>query len=133
MAARKWTIAQKAKQAEAIQAWQPWQNATGARTPAGKAIVSRNAYRGGTRPLIQFTRWFYQVIEHPETLTPEIVESAKCQGASLLSGHHGYMPASITKIIAKFNFSEREVAELRELAASHETLKNNLMQENQND
>ena len=32
---------------ELIKQWQPWQHSTGARTIVGKAIASRNAYKGG--------------------------------------------------------------------------------------
>lgn len=60
MAARKWTPAQRAAQSAASQEWKPWQHSTGAITETGKAIISRNAYRGGTRPLIRFTCWFYR-------------------------------------------------------------------------
>jgi len=49
MAARKWTNEQKAKQSALIHTWKPWRHSTGARTFAGKAIVSRNAYKGGKR------------------------------------------------------------------------------------
>jgi hypothetical protein len=45
-----WTAERKAKQAAAIQNWKPWTQATGPKTVEGKAIVSRNAYRGGKRP-----------------------------------------------------------------------------------
>ena len=37
------------RQAELIKQWQPWQHSTGARTLEGKAIASRNAYKGGER------------------------------------------------------------------------------------
>jgi hypothetical protein len=30
-----------------IRTWKPWQQATGPRTPDGKAAASRNAYKGG--------------------------------------------------------------------------------------
>ena len=39
----------RARQAAAIQQWRPWEQATGPRTPAGKARVARNGYRGGQR------------------------------------------------------------------------------------
>ena len=45
-----WTPQRKAKQSKAIQSWKPWEMATGPRTPAGKAKVSRNAWKGGKRP-----------------------------------------------------------------------------------
>lgn len=46
---RVWTPAQRARQAAAIQRWRPWEQATGPRTPEGKARVARNADRGGQR------------------------------------------------------------------------------------
>lgn len=49
MAARKWTLAQRQQQARAIQDWQPWERATGPRTPEGKRVVSGNAYCGEVR------------------------------------------------------------------------------------
>jgi hypothetical protein len=57
MAARNWTPEQRARQAEAIRAWQPWQHSTGARTPEGKAISSRNAFRSTIRKHLLFARW----------------------------------------------------------------------------
>ena len=44
-----WTPERQARQAELIRQWQPWANATGARTAEGKARSSRNAYKGGSR------------------------------------------------------------------------------------
>ena len=48
-----WTPQRKAKQAQAIQEWKPWQHATGPKTAQGKARVSRNAYKGGKRPALR--------------------------------------------------------------------------------
>ena len=42
-----WTAERRARQAELIRTWKPWQQATGPRTPDGKATTSRNAYKGG--------------------------------------------------------------------------------------
>ena len=53
MAAREWTPEQRAKQSAKIRQWQPWAKATGARTPDGKAIASRNAYKGGVRVMLR--------------------------------------------------------------------------------
>jgi len=53
MAARKWTPEQRAAQSKAIYTWQPWPHSTGARSIEGKAIISRNAYRGGLRPFLR--------------------------------------------------------------------------------
>ena len=49
MAARHWTPEQRAAQSAKIHQWQPWVHSTGARTPEGKAVVSRNAFKGGFR------------------------------------------------------------------------------------
>lgn len=49
MKARKatgWTPERRARQAELIRAWRPWEHSTGPRTEAGKAACARNAYRG---------------------------------------------------------------------------------------
>lgn len=32
-----------------IQQWRPWEKSTGAKTPDGKVVSSRNAYKGGLR------------------------------------------------------------------------------------
>jgi len=101
MAARKWTTAQKARQAEVIRTWQPWQHSTGARTSSGKAIISRNAYRGGTWQLIRFSRWVSWAINHPDTLTPEIVETAKQQYLKLSGDWRGWLSEAEAKITEK--------------------------------
>lgn len=44
--ASSWTPERRAKQAEAIRRWQPWNKSTGPRTKEGKARSSRNADRG---------------------------------------------------------------------------------------
>jgi hypothetical protein len=44
-----WTPERKAKQSQAIRQWQPWLKSTGAKTAEGKAVVSRNAFKGGHR------------------------------------------------------------------------------------
>lgn len=48
-----WKPDRKARQATLIQRWKPWQHSTGPRTLDGKAIVARNPYKGGTRPLMR--------------------------------------------------------------------------------
>ena len=42
-----WTPERRARQAALIRTWQPWAQSTGPRTDEGKAIASRNAYKGG--------------------------------------------------------------------------------------
>ena len=53
MAARHWTPAQRAQQSLKIRQWQPWTRSTGARSPEGKTVSSRNAYKGGLRATLQ--------------------------------------------------------------------------------
>lgn len=48
-----WTPERKAQQAELIHKWKPWKRSTGPRTPEGKAVVSRNAYKGGEREMLR--------------------------------------------------------------------------------
>ena len=48
---RHWTIEERLKQSQLIQSWQPWNKSTGARTPEGKAVSSRNAHKGGIRSI----------------------------------------------------------------------------------
>lgn len=53
MAARHWTPEQRAQQSAKIRQWQPWTKSTGAKSPEGKAVSSRNAYKGGSRELLR--------------------------------------------------------------------------------
>ena len=41
------------RQTELIHNWKAWERSTGPRTTEGKARVSRNAYKGGARPLLR--------------------------------------------------------------------------------
>lgn len=50
---RHWTPEERAQQSAIIRQWQPWNKATGACTPEGKAIASRNAYKGGVRAMLR--------------------------------------------------------------------------------
>lgn len=49
MTARTWTAEQKLKQAEVVRTWAPWSKSTGPKSSEGKALVSRNAWKGGCR------------------------------------------------------------------------------------
>ena len=42
-----WTPERRKTQSQAIHRWKPWAQSTGAKTKEGKAIVARNAYKGG--------------------------------------------------------------------------------------
>lgn len=48
-----WTPERRARQAELIRRWKPWQASTGPRTPDGKDKASRNAWKGGYRPAVR--------------------------------------------------------------------------------
>lgn len=84
MAARKWTDAQRAAQSKAIHTWQPWQHSTGAKSAAGKATVSRNAYTGSFRQRQRFGQWLLHKRYCPAVLTPELIA-----GIAIRSNHLG--------------------------------------------
>ena len=44
-----WTPERRARQAEAIRRWRPWEQSTGPRSANGKRRVSLNAWKGGER------------------------------------------------------------------------------------
>ena len=44
-----WTLERKARQAELIKTWKPWEKSTGAQTEAGKSASSQNALKHGSR------------------------------------------------------------------------------------
>ena len=48
-----WTPERRQRQAELIRGWKPWERSTGPTSPEGKAAVSRNAYKGGHRPMLR--------------------------------------------------------------------------------
>ena len=53
MAARNWTQQQRQQQAQRIRTWRPWLQSTGPRTAKGKAMASRNAWKGGHRAALR--------------------------------------------------------------------------------
>ena len=48
-----WTPERRAKQAELIRQWKPWEKSTGPRSSAGKSLVGRNAWKGGHRVMLR--------------------------------------------------------------------------------
>ena len=48
-----WTPERRARQAELIRKWRPWEQSTGPKTEAGKAEVSQNPYKGGAWRLLR--------------------------------------------------------------------------------
>lgn len=45
-----WTPERRARQAELIRQWRPWEHSTGPTSLEGKKRVSQNAWKGGVRP-----------------------------------------------------------------------------------
>jgi hypothetical protein len=48
-----WTPERRARQAELIRSWRPWERSTGPRSAIGKALVARNPWKGGIRALLR--------------------------------------------------------------------------------
>ena len=48
-----WTPERRARQAELIRQWRPWEKSTGPASAQGKALAARNAWKGGTRPQLR--------------------------------------------------------------------------------
>jgi hypothetical protein len=48
-----WTPERRARQAALIRSWRPWEKSSGPKTEAGKAVVARNAWKGGARHLLR--------------------------------------------------------------------------------
>lgn len=44
-----WSPERRAKQAERIREWAPWEKSSGPKTDAGKSAASKNADKGGQR------------------------------------------------------------------------------------
>ncbi len=48
-----WAPERRARQAELIRQWKPWQQSTGPKSPDGKQRVGRNAWKGGHRQMLR--------------------------------------------------------------------------------
>ena len=48
-----WSPERRQRQSQAIKEWKPWSQSTGPKSAAGKAQVSRNAFKGGQRLKLQ--------------------------------------------------------------------------------
>ena len=58
-----WKPERRARQAELIRQWKPWARSTGPQSAAGKATVSRSAFKGGDwRELRDLTRLGNEVL-----------------------------------------------------------------------
>ena len=45
---RRWTLEERARQAELIQRWQPWKQSAGAKTAEGRDVSKMNALKHGS-------------------------------------------------------------------------------------
>lgn len=50
---KRWTPEGRRRQAEVIRASKPWERSTGPRSVEGKQRASRNAWKGGHRPMLR--------------------------------------------------------------------------------
>jgi hypothetical protein len=48
-----WTPERRERQSSLIRQWKPWEKSTGPKSAEGKAIVSRNAFKGGLRGMLR--------------------------------------------------------------------------------
>jgi len=48
-----WSPERRQRQSQAIKEWKPWSQSTGPKSAAGKAQVSKNAFKGGHRIKLQ--------------------------------------------------------------------------------
>lgn len=48
-----WSAARRARQAEAINRWKPWEKSTGPKSEEGKARSAMRGYKGGTRKTLR--------------------------------------------------------------------------------
>jgi hypothetical protein len=54
-----WTPERRARQAELIQSWRPWERSTGPKSAIGKSNSSRNAYKDSLR--VKLRKWHLEV------------------------------------------------------------------------
>ena len=60
----RWTNESRAKQAALIRTWKPWEQSTGAKTEAGKRIVSMNSPGRYFRERLRLACWIARQAEH---------------------------------------------------------------------
>lgn len=61
-----WTSERRARQAQAIHRWKPWEQSTGPRTAEGKQRAARNAYKGGQRATLRTLARLLRELRHDE-------------------------------------------------------------------
>jgi hypothetical protein len=57
-----WSPDRKERQSAAIRQWKPWERSTGPLTSKGKALSSRNAFKGGKRPKFRADLAFFRMM-----------------------------------------------------------------------
>ena len=74
--AKGWTTERRARQAELIQAWRPWERSTGPRTDEGKARTARNGFKGGHwRELRELTKAMNQLLREQRNGLQDVTPS----------------------------------------------------------
>jgi len=72
---RGWTPERKARQAELIRNWKPWEQATGPKTNEGKARTARNAFKGGHwKQLRELTKAMNEVLREQRDTMERVLE-----------------------------------------------------------
>lgn len=68
-----WTPERRARQAEAIRRWKPWERSTGPRTAEGKQRTRMNGYKGGQqRKLRQLSRELNNLLREQREFLAEV-------------------------------------------------------------
>jgi hypothetical protein len=57
-----WTEERRARQAELIRTWKPWEKSTGPRTSAGKRKAAKNAAKSWPRQIAAIKKMFRQAL-----------------------------------------------------------------------
>jgi hypothetical protein len=80
-----WTHERRLKQSQAIHRWQPWTKSTGAKTPDGKAKVSKNRCRGYLRKQARLARWLViKAHDGTDPFTPEFAAEFNRRASPLM-------------------------------------------------
>jgi len=70
---RHWTLEERQKQSELIHRWRPWNQSTGAKTPAGRERSKMNALKhGGRSAEMKSSRAFIAGCRHSEKLVRDL-------------------------------------------------------------
>jgi hypothetical protein len=72
-----WTPERRARQAELIRGWRPWESSTGPRTVEGKARSRMNRYRGGNKTKVrEFARLVRELLGDNARMLEAVEEAA---------------------------------------------------------